>query len=197
MLLIAITGGIGSGKSVVAHMVQVMGYEFYDCDSRARALMTDDSLVREQLINAFGGDIYHDDGSLNRPYLSKVAFGDDEALAQLNGIVHPATARDMIRWADEQKARGAEVAFCETALLRTAGLDRVVDGIWHVTAPEQVRIDRVMARNGLTAEQIRERMVAQYLEENIAEGEQVIINDNVMALLPQVTSLLRQLEINN
>ena len=197
MLLIAITGGIGSGKSVVAHMVQVMGYEVYDCDSRARALMTDDSLVREQLINAFGGDIYHDDGSLNRPHLSKVAFGDDDALARLNGIVHPATARDMMRWADEQKVREAEVAFCETALLRTAGLDRVVDVIWHVTAPEQVRIDRVMARNGLTAEQIRERMAAQYLEEHIVEGEQVIINDNVMALLPQVTSLLRQLEINN
>ena len=195
MQLIAITGGIGSGKSIVARMVQVMGHEVYDCDSRAKALMTEDKLVRQQLVEAFGECTYLDDGTLNRQHLSEVAFSDDDALARLNGIVHPATARDMMRWKDEQEASGAAVAFCETALLRTAGLDRVVDGVWHVTAPEPVRIGRVMTRSGLTAQQVKERMAAQAIEDAVAAGEQVIVNDDVTALLPQVTSLLNQLTI--
>ena len=193
MHLIAITGGIGSGKSVVSRIVQVMGYEVYDCDSRAKALMTSDVQVREQLVKEFGKDTYLADGSLNRQHLSQVAFGDDAALSRLNSIVHPATARDMMQWRDEQMTRDAAVAFCETALLRTAGLDRVVDGVWHVTAPDQVRVNRVMARSGLTAQQVMDRMAAQALEESVAAGEQVIVNDNDTPLLPQVTRLLQEL----
>lgn len=92
MRLIAITGGIGSGKSVVAHMVQVMGFHVYDCDSRAKALMTESTDVRQRLTEAFGEQTYLADGSLNRQHLSAVAFSDSQALARLNAIVHPATA---------------------------------------------------------------------------------------------------------
>ena len=190
MKLIAITGGIGSGKSVVSRLVKVMGYEVYDCDSRAKALMTEDSMVRQQLAEAFGEETYLNDGSLNRAHLSAAAFGDPTALSRLNAIVHPATATDLISWADEQADAGATVAFVETALLRTSGLDRVVDEVWHVTASDQVRIDRVMARSGLTADQVKERMAAQRDEEAPADGEQVLVNDNVTALLPQVIKLL-------
>ena len=191
MKLIAITGGIGSGKSVVSRLVKVMGYEVYDCDSRAKALMTEDSMVRQQLAEAFGEETYLDDGSLNRAHLSAAAFGDPTALTRLNAIVHPATATDLISWADEQADAGATVAFVETALLRTSGLDRVVDEVWHVTASDQVRIDRVMVRSGLTADQVKERMAAQRDEEAPADGEQVLVNDNVTALLPQVIKLLK------
>ena len=191
MKIIAITGGIGSGKSVVARMVQVMGFEVYDCDSRAKLLMIHDAEVRDQLMAAFGQDVYLPDGSLNRQHLSQVAFSDDQALTRLNAIVHPATARDMIRWADEQAARGSKVAFVETALLRTAGLDRLVDGVWHVTAPDQVRVARVMERSALTAQQVKDRMAAQSIEDTVADGEQVIVNDNDTALLPQVTKLIQ------
>lgn len=190
MKLIAITGGIGSGKSVIAHIVQVMGYQVYDCDSRAKALMTESDEVRRQLIEAFGDETYLTDGRLNRQHLSAIAFADSQALSHLNGIVHPATADDMKRWADERAAQGDEIVFVETALLRTAGLDRVVDDVWHVTAPDDVRIERVQARSGLTAEQVLERMEAQRYEERVVTGEQVIINDNVSPLLPQVTQLL-------
>lgn len=192
MRLIAITGGIGSGKSVVARMVQVMGYQVYDCDSRAKALMTESEDVRRQLTEAFGEDIYHSDGALNRQHLSTMVFGDKQALGQLNGIVHPATARDMQLWAEEQAAKGAQAAFVETALLRTARLDHVVDEIWHVTAPDRVRIKRVIARSGLTAQQVRERMTAQVVEDQVADGEQVIVNDNTAAILPQVLKLLER-----
>jgi len=190
MKLIAITGGIGSGKSVVARLVQVMGHEVYDCDSRAKALMTENEEVRHLLIEAFGKETYHNDGTLNREHLSEVAFGDDKALARLNGIVHPATARDMQQWAQRQADNGARVAFVETALLRTAGLDRLVDEVWHVTAPASVRIPRVMARSGLTEQQVRERIAAQSVEDALATGEHPIINDDVTAVLPQVLNLL-------
>ena len=190
MKLIAITGGIGSGKSVVARLVQVMGHEVYDCDSRAKALMTENEEVRHLLIEDFGKETYHNDGTLNRQHLSEVAFGDDKALARLNGIVHPATARDMQQWAQRQADNGARVAFVETALLRTAGLDRLVDEVWHVTAPASVRIPRVMARSGLTEQQVCERIAAQSVEDALATGEHPIINDDVTAVLPQVLNLL-------
>lgn len=190
MMLIAITGGIGSGKSVVSRMLTVMGYEVYDCDSRAKALMTSDAEVIRLLKQEFGEEVFLADGTLNRRHLAAMAFADKEALHRLNAIVHPATARDMQRWAILQANGGTNVAFIETALLRTAGLDKLVDGVWHVTAPADVRIERVMARSGLTAHQVRERINAQSIEDSVADGEQVIINDNDTALLPQVTHLL-------
>lgn len=193
MKLIAITGGIGSGKSVVARMLQVMGYEIYDCDSRAKALMTESDHVRSQLIQAFGEETYLPDGSLNRQHLSAVAFSDGDALNCLNAIVHPATAMDMQHWAEAQAAHGADAAFVETALLRTASLDSLVDGVWHVTAPDEVRVDRVMARSGLTAQQVRDRMAAQAVEDSVAPGEQVIVNDNVTPLMPQIIRLINTL----
>ena len=193
MELIAITGGIGSGKSVVATMVKVMGFDVYDCDSRARALMTEDADVRRQLVDTFGEQVYLNDGSINRQYLSAVAFRDDKALARLNAIVHPATASDMKQWAARQMADGATAAFVETALLRTAGLDREVDRVWHVTAPDDVRVARVMVRSGLSDGQVRERMAAQAIEDSIADGEHVIINDNKAAVLPQVIRLLKEI----
>ena len=190
MKLIAITGGIGSGKSVIARIVQVMGYHVYDCDSRAKALMTESQDVRRQLIEAFGKEIYLADGTLNRQHLSAIAFADHQALSVLNGIVHPATASDLMQWANNRASLGNKIAFVETALLRTAGLDQVVNDVWHVTAPSSVRIKRVQARSGLTAQQVKDRMDSQIDEDRIAPGEHVIINDNDSALLPQVMRLL-------
>lgn len=193
MKLIALTGGIGSGKSVIAHVLQVMGYKVYDCDSRAKTLMADDDQVRLQLIEAFGAETYLDDGTINRQHLSSAAFGNNDALERLNAIVHPATSRDLESWAKKQSEQGASIAFVETALLRTSGLNHVVDDVWHVVAPDAVRINRVMARSGLNAAQIKARMDAQVDEDSVADGEHVIINDNDAALLPQITNLLHQM----
>lgn len=190
MRLIAITGGIGSGKSVVASIVKVMGREVYDCDMRARELMVKSDEVKTRIKETFGPDSYLEDGSLNRPYLSKVAFNDPAALASLNAIVHPATARDLQQWAQGIAQNGASEAFVETALLRTASLDKVVDEVWHVVAPMDVRIQRVMKRNGISAQQVRDRIASQSIEEEVAPGEHAIINDGCMAVLPQVTQLL-------
>ena len=106
MKLIAITGGIGSGKSVVSSIVKVMGHHVYDCDTRARQLMLNSEEVRRQVQEAFGPETYLDDGSLNREHLSKVAFKDPDSLARLNAIVHPATARDLQQWAHGLEQQG-------------------------------------------------------------------------------------------
>ena len=193
MKLIAISGGIGSGKSIVSRIVSVMGYPVYDCDSRASALMTGSDEVRQQVAEAFGVESYREDGTLNRPYLSAKVFGNDEALSRLNSIVHPATASDMLQWAEIQQKNGVTMAFVETALLHTAHIDRLVDEVWHVTAPADTRVKRVMVRSGLTAQQVQNRMAAQAIEEEPVDGEQVIINDDVTAVLPQVMRLI----INN
>lgn len=193
MKLIAISGGIGSGKSIVSRIVSVMGYPVYDCDSRASALMTASDEVRQQVAEAFGVESYREDGTLNRPYLSAKVFGNDEALSRLNSIVHPATASDMLQWAEIQQKNGVTMAFVETALLHTAHIDRLVDEVWHVTAPVDTRVKRVMVRSGLTAQQVQNRMAAQAIEEEPVDGEQVIINDDVTAVLPQVMRLI----INN
>ena len=192
MKLIAITGGIGSGKSVVAHLVQIMGYQVYDCDSRAKALMTSNEEVRSLLTKAFGRETYLDDGSLNRRHLSAMAFGNAETLVRLNAIVHPATARDMMQWAETLAGKGADMAFIETALLRTASLDKLVDEVWHVTAPTDIRIKRVMARSGMTSQQVRDRIASQTIEEETAPDENVIVNDDISAVLPQVIHLLNK-----
>ena len=194
MKLIAITGGIGSGKSVIARIVQVMGYHVYDCDSRARMLMTESEEVRQKLIEKFGQETYLPDSTLNRQHLSAIAFADPQALSRLNDIVHPATAADMMRWGEKRAASGDKAAFVETALLRTAHLDSVVDDVWHVTAPSEVRIKRVQSRSGLSPQQVMERMEAQRDEERINPGEQVIINDNNTALFPQVMRLLSSIQ---
>ena len=190
MELIAITGGIGSGKSVVAGMLHVMGYAVYDCDYRAKALMTESDEVRQQLVLAFGNETYLNDGSLNREHLSAVAFSDPQALTRLNAIVHPATASDMLQWCDKRSTIGDRIAFVETALLRTSSLDQLVDQVWHVTAPPELRIQRVIARSGLSSRQVKERMAAQSHEDAVAPAEKELVNDGVIALLPQVISLL-------
>lgn len=192
MKLIAISGGIGSGKSVIAGIVQVMGHPVYDCDSRAKALMTLDDELRRQLIAAFGQATYLPNGQLNREHLSKVAFTDDEALARLNSLVHPATLNDIHRWTHQQAKDGASVAFVETAILRTSGLNHVVDNVWHVTAPVDVRVKRVMTRSGLTAQQVLDRIAAQQAEELIDNNDKIIINDGLSAILPQVIELIKE-----
>ena len=192
--MIAITGGIGSGKSMVSRIVQVMGYQVYDCDSQAKTLMVTDENVRSQLKAAFGEQTYLDDGSINRQHLSAIAFADEQTLAHLNAIVHPAVAADLKRWTRCLADKGARAAFVETALLRTARLDQVVDSVWHVTAPPRVRITRVMQRSGLTEQQVLERIAAQAAEETIHNGEYELVNDNITALMPQVITLLELLD---
>lgn len=188
-LLVAITGGIGSGKSVVSHIVSTMGYGVYDTDANAKRLMNVSNCIRKSLINHFGPQVYTSDGVLDRAYLASVVFGNQAQLLFLNSVVHPAVATDVMDWAEKQRGK---VTFVETALLHASGLAAKVDAVWRVTAPEDVRVARVMKRNGITAQAVRDRIKAQQTEEVPFGGEQVVVNDGCCALLPQVVELLKK-----
>lgn len=187
-MLIAITGGIGSGKSVVSKVLATMGCPVYDTDSEARRLMNTDSRMREALIQAFGADVFLANGVLNRAGLSSKVFNNPSALARLNGIVHPAVRHDVNRWYQSQ---AAAVAFVETAILHQSKMDAMVDAVWEVTAPEQVRIQRVMQRSGLTASQVTDRIRSQQAE--VGKAHVVIVNDGERAILPQIVQALQAL----
>lgn len=187
--LIAIIGGIGSGKSVVSRILATMGFGVYDTDAAAKRLMNTSPKIIKALKTVFGSRVYNADGMLDRAYLSQIVFADSSKLHFLNSVVHPAVVDDVGSWAE--RCDGC-VAFVETALLRTSGLDGVVTGVWRVDAPVETRVLRVMRRNGMPEQAVRSRIASQLNEELTASHESVIINDGVTAVLPQVIGLLKK-----
>lgn len=190
--LIAIIGGIGSGKSVVSRILATMGFGVYDTDAAAKRLMNTSPQIIKALKAVFGSRVYTTDGVLDRAYLSQIVFADSSKLHFLNSVVHPAVVDDVGSWAG---CCDGGVAFVETALLRTSGLDRVVTGVWRVDAPVETRVLRVMRRNGMPEQAVRSRIASQLNEELPTEHESVIINDGVAAVLPQVIELLKKCSI--
>ncbi|MCM1337642.1 MAG: dephospho-CoA kinase [Candidatus Amulumruptor caecigallinarius] len=186
--LTAITGGIGAGKSVVSDIIRAIGYSVYDCDSRAKALMDADTDIHA----ALSRDIHPRcvvDGVIDRRLIADIVFADAKRLAVLNGIVHAAVRADLLAWrAVNQDERRL---FVETAILTESGLDGMVDDVWEVTAPEQLRIDRVMKRNSMSAEAVRARIASQSpLPAGFHLPVHTICNDGVHPLLPRIEELL-------
>lgn len=186
-LKIGVTGGIGSGKSVVCTLFNVLGIPVFDADREAKRLMTSDDRLTAAIREEFGAEAYHGDGTLNRAYLAAAVFGDEKQLEKLNALVHPAVIRAGEEWA---AAQTAPYILKEAALLFESGSYTCNHYNILVSAPVPVRIERVMARDGVTADQVKSRMEAQWPEERkrqLADFE--IVNDGVQALLPQVLEL--------
>lgn len=194
MLQIGITGGIGSGKSVVARLFAALGVPVYDSDTRARWVMAHDLILREQLQAAFGTDTYDTAGQLNRPYLASVAFGDPDQLAKLNALVHPRVAEDYATWAADQAALGHAYILKEAALLFESGAYKTLDKIIALVAPREVRIARVLQRDPQRNIADVERIIAQQLPESelLTRADYVIYNDGTQLLIPQVLALHQQ-----
>ena len=171
---------------MVSRIVEVLGYPVYDCDSRAKWLMEHDRDLRGQLSRILGDEAYYD-GHLDRAYVSRRIFGDKVLLQAINAAVHPAVARDLAQWRD---SRQGTLCFAETAIARTSGLDRVASRVWWVDAPIDVRVNRVMARNGVDESTVRQRIEAQG-NETPRTTDCRIVNDGVTAVLPQIMALLR------
>lgn len=191
-LKIGITGGIGSGKSVVARILRLMGIPVYDCDERARQLMCTDPDIRKDLINLLGDGAYLPNGQLNKIFLANYLFSSEEHALQINGIVHPRVRSDFYVWAG--KFEDKKIVGLETALLYEASMEGDVDSVWLVAAPLHIRIKRAVCRDHSTPEKIQARIARQKSQEALETRVDVfLINDDRTALLPQVFQALRKL----
>lgn len=193
MLKIGVTGGIGSGKSTVCRLFAARGIAVYDTDAAAKRLMAEDAALRRAIEARFGEESYQE-GALNRPWLARQVFGDEAALQALNRLVHPAVIADFERWATEQQSVYVVV---ESAILYEAGLDQAVDRVVAVLAPERLRIERAMQRDGATEEQIRSRMAAQLSDEELHRRADValvnIFEEDLEAAVQELDSRFRAL----
>ena len=190
MLRIGLTGGIGSGKSTVARIFNVLGIPVYDADTASKKLMNEDEKMKKDLVRAFGNETYKD-GKLNRPFLSAAVFNNPEKLALLNSIVHPATIKDASQWMQNQDA---PYLIKEAALIFESGSNKNLDYVIGVQAPLDLRVKRTMARDNVSAEKVQARMNNQMHEEDkMALCDFIIKNDEKHSLLEQVLMLHEKL----
>jgi len=190
MLKVGITGGIGSGKSTVAHIFETLGIPVYYADDAAKRLMNEDEGLRLQVQQLFG-DAAYTNGQLNRAYLSAQVFNNPDKLAMLNSLVHPATIADAARWMQQQTA---PYAIKEAALIFESGAQENLDKVIGVFAPKAVRIKRVMNRDGITREEVMARMNKQINETiKMRLCDYVITNDEQQLLIPQVLAVHKTL----
>lgn len=177
MLKVGITGGIGSGKTTVCRKFEALGVPVYYADDRAKMLMREDKKLVAALKAAFGSQVYLENGQINRAYLSQLVFNDKTKLETLNSLVHPAVFRDAQNWQEEQAAQGQAYSLKEAALLFESGSYQQLDKIIVVTAPEALRVQRVMQRDNLEKEQVLARMRNQMpQEEKEAKADFLIHN---------------------
>ena len=187
MFRVGLTGGIGSGKTLISSIFEKLGVSVYNADSAARKLMNSDAGLKGGIISLFGEQAYGNDG-LNRQYLADSVFGDEEKLAGLNRIVHPAVRLDFIRWSTLQG--GSPYVIEEAAILFESGASQEMNYSVLVYAPEELRISRVMKRDGVGREAVQRRMGHQLSEEEkMKMADHVLFNDGKEMLLPQVIEL--------
>lgn len=191
---IGITGGIGSGKSVVSRLLEVMGVPVYISDVETKQLMATDTYIRQELVALLGEEVYAD-GILNKQLLASYLFGNAEHAKQVNGIIHPRVKDDFRSWA--QLRSDYPIVGIESAILIEAGFAGEVDLIVMVYAPEETRISRAIRRDASSRELIEKRIRSQMSDE-VKRGyaDFVIVNDGDTPLVPQVLHLIASLSEN-
>jgi len=187
LLKIGITGSIGSGKTTVCRILETLHVPVYYADERGKYLQQNNKKVISQVRSAFGDRVYGPGNVLDRSALSGIVFNDPDKLAVLESIVHPAVFQDFNEWVSKQNT---PYIIKEAALLFEAGTNKNLDKMITVTAPLEVRIQRVLLRDHLSREQVQARMNRQWTDERkIKEADYVIYNDDRQLLLPQVLRL--------
>ncbi|MDL2256789.1 dephospho-CoA kinase [Bacteroidales bacterium OttesenSCG-928-I14] len=187
--IIGLTGGIGSGKSIVSRLLETMNIPVYNTDIEAKRIMHESPIIKEKLINLFGNTLYSK-GVLDRQKLSSLIFSDKENLNYVNGIVHPEVGKDFQEWVDRQE--NEELVAIESAILFESGFDKMVDVTVSVTASIDIRIERVIKRDGTKKDLVLNRIKNQMSEEERnKKSNYVIINNETEALIPQVEYLVK------
>lgn len=175
MIVLGITGGIGSGKSYISSLLrEKMNVSVYDCDAEAKRLICEDYTVRQKLSELVGVNIY-EDGKLQKQMLADFLFASQENAQMMNFVVHPAVKKDFLQWVRQQHD---EVVAMESAILYESGFDCTVDKVLFVSAPLELRIQRVMHRDGCTRQQVEARINMQQSEAQRGKADYVIENDD-------------------
>ena len=196
------TGGIGSGKSYVSRIFEKMGYPVYFSDDRAKLLYDTDTLLLQQMVQLLGEDILVE-GKLDRRIVAGKIFGNSELLDEVEKLVHPAVLRDFHIWKEyicntlEEQGKCPDFVIFESAILLEKPLvRRCADKVLNVEAPYNLRIDRVMARDGVAKEQIEARIAAQWSDEQRdALADFIIFADSRRALLPQIVDVIKKMKL--
>ena len=188
MKIIGLTGGIGSGKTTVAGIFQSLGIPVFNADSEALALYSEDAWLLREVTEMFGKEVLNSDGTLNRMKLASIVFGDEVALNKLNCLVHPRVANRFIQWKNQQRS---SIVLRESAILFESGSHSDCDAVIVVSAPEKLRVERVMKRSALTKEEVEARMARQWPQSKVLEqADRIIVNDDRMLVIPQVMEII-------
>lgn len=189
--LTGITGGIGSGKSIISHILNELGYSVYDCDNHAKSLMDSSEAIKNDIKTRIDVKCIDSDNCIDRKKLSSIVFSDITKLDILNAIVHKAIRDDITRWST---ALGNRKGWIESAILYESGLDKIVDEVWEVMAPEELRIKRVIKRNNVTPEEVKKRIESQQRSSLYTKhpNTKIVVNDDVQPLLMQILRLLTE-----
>lgn len=191
MLKVGLTGGIGSGKSLICKVFEIFGVPVYYADAEAGRLMESDPVIRNKIIRKFGREMYTGN-QLNRKKLASLIFHDKNSLNYLNSIVHPVVRRDFDMWSKEIK--NCKYLIEEAAILIETGAYKNFDFVLTVSAPEDLRISRVMERDQVSREKVLERMQNQLSEEERNKrADAVIVNDDTKLVIPQVLQIHQRL----
>lgn len=186
MLKVGITGGMGSGKSTVAHMFNLLGIPVYNSDTEAKKLMESDPVVREAITGLFGMEAFQNN-ILNRRWIAGKVFNHPEKLQALNSIVHPAVIAHGVQWMQDQHA---PYTLKEAALLFESGSHKNLDVVIGVYCPQEIRVQRILQRDEMLREDVLARMKNQMNEEEkMKKCDFVITNDDRLAVIPQVLQL--------
>lgn len=193
MTSIGITGGIGSGKSVVSMLMKVMGIPVYEADAESKKLLNTSAELREALKDAFGENLY-EGTQINRPLFAAIIFNDPAKLQLANSLIHPQVRKNFAAWLDARKAEGHSIAAAEVAILFESGFRQFVDKSILVYAPLECRLERAMKRDSTSREQITARIKNQLPdEEKMPLADFVIYNDGTRSVVGQVEEILREL----
>ncbi len=190
MLKIGITGNIGSGKTTVSKLFELMGIPVFYADDAAKILMVTDTDLIAGVKQTFGNESYLDDKTLNRKHIADIVFNDETQLAKLNALVHPAVFRAFDKWAEQEVKDGVPYVLKEAAVLFESGSYKFCDKTIMVTAPLELRIKRVMHRDDISREEVLNREARQFTEEKKTHlADYIIKNDESELVIPQVLKL--------
>lgn len=199
MIVIGLTGGIGSGKSTVSDILKEQGIPVVDGDLIAREVVEPHRPAYEEIVRAFGTEVLQQDGTLNRKRIGEIVFSDPEKLSILNSITHKEIYRVILERLESLKERGTSLVFLDVALLFETGFDQLTDWVWVVDAPDAVRVERIQKRDGLKEEEILKRIQSQMSRElRNTKGNLVLDNSKSREeLKAQILQELKRYESKN